>query len=113
VDGPAGALQVLAVHSVDATDRLSLWAADGSGRLADVPRPGAGSIAGVSAPPEGGGEAWVGYTDYATPPSVLRWSAADPARLQSWERADVAGEVPAVTVVETHATSADGTPVHL
>jgi hypothetical protein len=30
VDGPDGDLRVLAVHSVDATDRLSLWAADGS-----------------------------------------------------------------------------------
>ena len=40
VDGPDGALQVLAVHAVDATDRLSVWAADGSGRLADVDGPG-------------------------------------------------------------------------
>ena len=39
VDGPDGGLQVLAVHAVDATDRLSVWAADGSGRLAEVDRP--------------------------------------------------------------------------
>ncbi|SFE31100.1 prolyl oligopeptidase family serine peptidase [Blastococcus tunisiensis] len=113
VDGPDGSLQVLAVHAVDATDRLSVWAADGSGRLADVPGPGAGSISGVSSPPEGGGTAWVGYTDYATPPSVLRWDAGSPTELQPWEQAAVAGEVPELTVVETHATSADGTPVHL
>jgi prolyl oligopeptidase len=113
VDGPDGELRVLAVHSVDATDRLSLWAGDGSGRLAEVPRPGAGSVSGVSAPPEGGTTAWVGYTDYATPPSVLRWDAAEPGRLDGWEQAAVAGEVPPVTVVETHATSKDGTPVHL
>ena len=113
VDGPDGGLQVLAVHAVDATDRLSVWAADGSGRLADVEGLGAGSISGVSAPPEGGTTAWVGYTDYATPPSVLRWDAGTPTALADWEQADVAGDVPAVTVVETHATSADGTPVHL
>jgi prolyl oligopeptidase len=113
VDGPDGALQVLAVHAVDATDRLSLWAGDGSGRLADVAGRGAGSISGVSAPPEGGTSAWVGYTDYVTPPSVLRWDAAAPTALVAWEQADVAGEVPALTVVETHATSKDGTPVHL
>jgi prolyl oligopeptidase len=113
VDCPDGGLQVLAVHAVDATDRLSVWAADGSGRLADVAGPGAGSISGVSAPPEGGTSAWVGYTDYATPPSVLRWDAATPGELTSWEQAAVAGEVPPVTVVETHATSADGTPVHM
>ena len=113
VDAPDGSLQVLAVHAADATDRLSVWAADGSGRLADVAGPGAGSISGVSSPPEGGSTAWVGYTDYATPPSVLRWDAGSPTALMTWEQAAVAGEVPELTVVETHATSADGTPVHL
>jgi prolyl oligopeptidase len=113
VDGADGGLQVLAVHSLDATDRLSLWAGDGAGRVTDVPGLGAGSVAGVSAPPEGGTAAWVGWTDHATPPSVLRWDATDPGTLTSWERAPVAGEVPEVRVVETHATSADGTPVHL
>ncbi len=113
VDGADGDLQVLAVHAVDATSRLSVWAGNGSGRLADVAGLGVGSISGVSSPPEGGTTAWVGYTDYATPPSVLRWDAGAPTALQSWEQADVAGDVPDVTVVETHATSADGTPVHL
>jgi prolyl oligopeptidase len=113
VDGADGALQVLAVHAVDATDRLSVWAADGSGRVADVEGLGVGSISGVSSRPEGGTEAWVGYTDYATPPSVLAWDAGSPTTLQSWEQADVAGDVPDLTVVETHATSADGTPVHM
>jgi prolyl oligopeptidase len=112
VDGTDGGLQVLAVHSVDATDRLSLWAADGSGRRGEV-TVGAGSVSGVSAPPEGGTSAWVGWTDYATPPSVLRWDAAAPGALEPYERAGVAGEVPGVRVVETHATSRDGTPVHL
>ncbi|UOY03394.1 prolyl oligopeptidase family serine peptidase [Blastococcus sp. PRF04-17] len=113
VDGPDGALQVLAVHAVDATSRLSVWAADGAGRLVDVQGLGVGSISGVSAPPEGGTTAWVGYTDYATPPSVLRWDAGAPSALETWEQAAVAGDVPALSVVETHATSRDGTPVHL
>lgn len=113
VDGPGGGLQVLAVHAVDATDRLSVWAADGTGRLGQVTGLGAGSISGVTSRPEGGSEAWVGHTDFATPPSVLRWDASAPEALQPWESADVAGEVPAVHVVETHATSADGTPVHV
>jgi prolyl oligopeptidase len=113
VDGADGDLRVLVVHSVDATDRLSVWAADGSGRLDEVTGLGVGSVAGVSAPPEGGTTAWVGYTDYATPPSVLRWDAGSPETLSPWERAEVAGEVPPVQVVETHARSKDGTPVHL
>jgi prolyl oligopeptidase len=74
---------------------------------------GVGSISGVSSRPEGGTEAWVGYTDYATPPSVLHWDATSPTTLERWEEAAVAGDVPELTVVETHATSADGTPVHL
>jgi prolyl oligopeptidase len=113
VDGPDGGLQVLAVHAVDATDRLSVWAADGSGRIAEVPAPGSGSMSGVVSRPEGGSEAWVGYTDYATPPSVLRWEAGSGTGPADWERAAVAGAVPELTVVETHATSADGTPVHM
>ncbi|WP_222270415.1 prolyl oligopeptidase family serine peptidase [Modestobacter marinus] len=113
VDGPDGGLGVLAVHAVDATDRLSLWAGDGGGRQAEVTALRPGSVSAVSAPPEGGTAAWVGFTDYATPPSVLRWDAADPAALTSYEQAPVAGEVPPVQVVETHATSPDGTPVHL
>ncbi|RFU19875.1 prolyl oligopeptidase family serine peptidase [Geodermatophilus marinus] len=117
VDGPDGGLLVLAVHSVDATDRLSVWAGpgspDGPARRAEVTALPPGSVSGVSAPPEGGTTAWVGFTDHATPPSVLRWDAARPADLAPDERAPVAGEVPAVQVVETHATSADGTPVHL
>ncbi|SDC97580.1 prolyl oligopeptidase [Geodermatophilus telluris] len=113
VDGADGTLQVLAVHSVDATDRLSVWAGDGSGRLAEVTGLPPGSVSGVSAPPEGGTAAWVGFTDYSTPPSVLRWDATAPDTLTPDERAPVAGEVPEVTVVETHATSRDGTPVHL
>jgi prolyl oligopeptidase len=113
VDGPDGGLQVLAVHAVDATDRLSVWGADGSGRLADVEGLGAGSVSGVSSRPEGGTAAWVGYTDYATPPSVLRWDAASPSALADWEQAAIVGKVPDLTVVETHATSADGTPVHV
>jgi prolyl oligopeptidase len=113
VDGADGGIRVLAVHSVDATDRLSLWAGDGAGRVVEVSGLGAGSVSGVSAPPEGGTAAWVGYTDHSTPPSVLRWDATAPAVLTSWERAPVAGALPEVRVVETHATSADGTPIHL
>src|SRR3954454_22713119 len=113
VDGPDGALQVLAAHAVDATNRLSVWDGNGSGRLAEVSGLGTGSISGISSPPEGGGSAWVGYTDYATPPSVLRWGSDAPTPLIEWQSAAVAGEVPALTVVETHATSPDGTPVHM
>jgi len=113
VDGTDGALAVLAVHAVDATDRLSLWAADGSGPIGQVTDLQPGSISGVSAPPEGGTTAWIGFTDHSTPPSVLRWDATEPNALTSYEQAPAAAGVLSVQVVEAHATSADGTPVHL
>jgi prolyl oligopeptidase len=117
VDAPDGTQQVLAVHAVDATSRLSVWSGPAAGsrptRLAEVGGLGAGTVSGVSSRPEGGSEAWFGYTDYATPPSVLRWDAGSPTTLSSWELAAVAGEIPELTVVETHATSKDGTPVHV
>ena len=89
VDGPDGGLQVLAVHAVDATDRLSVWAGrTAPGRLGEVERPGRRAASPASARrPRAGTAAWVGYTDYATPPSVLRWDAAEPSALTSWERA--------------------------
>ena len=37
-------------------------------RPASVPMPGLGTIAGISERPEGGHEAWFGYTDHTTPP---------------------------------------------
>ena len=36
-------------------------------RLAGVPLPGLGTAGGLSERPEGGHEAWFGYTDYTTP----------------------------------------------
>ncbi|MFQ1000744.1 prolyl oligopeptidase family serine peptidase [Modestobacter sp. SSW1-42] len=113
VDGVDGALTVLAVHAVDATDRLSLWAGDGSGARGQVTDLQPGSISAVSAPPEGGTTAWVGFTDYSTPPSVLRWDATEPTALTEHEKAPTTATVLSVQVVEAHATSADGTPVHL
>ena len=39
-------------------------------RVGTVPLPGLGAIGGISERPEGGHEAWFGYTDHATPSSV-------------------------------------------
>jgi prolyl oligopeptidase len=42
-----------------------------------VPLPGLGTVGGISERPEGGHEAWFGYTDYTTPAVVLRFDARD------------------------------------
>ncbi len=44
-------------------------------RLATLDLPGIGSVGGIAERPEGGHEAWFGYTDYTTPPVVLRYDA--------------------------------------
>ena len=45
--------------------------------LGRAPLPGLGTAGGLSERPEGGHEAWFGYTDYTTPPLVLRFDARD------------------------------------
>src|ERR1700722_16633680 len=45
-------------------------------RLSELELPGIGSAGGIAERPEGGHQAWVGYTDYTTPPIVLPHDAA-------------------------------------
>ena len=46
---------------------------------------GSAPSAGIAERPEGGHEAWFGYTDYTTPPVVLRYDAAT-GTLDTWAR---------------------------
>lgn len=83
------------------------------GQLAALGLPGIGSVGGIAERPEGGHEAWFGYTDYTTPPVVLRYDAATGA-LETW--ATSPGSVtdpPAVTASQVTYRSADGTPVRM
>jgi prolyl oligopeptidase len=75
--------------------------------------PGIGSVGGIAERPEGGHEAWFGYTDYMTPPAVLRYDAATGA-LDTW--ATSPGSVaspPAVRASQVTYQSADGTDVRM
>ena len=54
-------------------------------QLAALDLPGIGSIGGIAERPAGGHEAWFGYTDYTTPPVVLRYDAAT-GELSTWAR---------------------------
>jgi prolyl oligopeptidase len=86
----------------------------GTGELISVlDLPGLGSVGGIAERPEGGHEAWFGYTDYTTPPVVLRYDAAAGA-LDTW--ATSPGSVaspPAVSASQVTYRSADGTPVRM
>ena len=81
-------------------------------RLADVALPGFGTAGGLSERPEGGHEAWFGYTDYTTPPGVLRFDARD-SSVSTWAAAPGSAPVPDVTARQVTYESADGTPVRM
>jgi prolyl oligopeptidase len=80
--------------------------------LAAVELPGLGTAGGLSERPEGGHEAWFGYTDYTTPPLVLRFDARD-FSVGTWAVAPGAVAVPAVTARQVTYRSSDGTPVRM
>src|SRR5215471_7863976 len=81
--------------------------------LATLDLPGIGSVAGIAERPEGGHEAWFGYTDYTTPPMVLRYDAATGA-LGVWATSPGSvADPPAVTASQVTYQSADGTPVRM
>ena len=82
-------------------------------QLATLDLPGIGSIGGIAERPAGGHEAWFGYTDYTTPPVVLRYDAAT-GELTTWARSP--GSVlapPQVSASQVTYHSADGTEVRM
>jgi len=75
--------------------------------------PGIGTVGGVAERPEGGHEAWFGYTDYTTPAVVLRYDAVAGA-VDTWAAPPgAAGRPPAVTASQVTYQSKDGTPVRM
>lgn len=101
---------VLAAHTRDACAELSWWDTTGT-RLGGVPGLPTGSLTGITSRPEGGREAWIGYTDFRTPHAVLRWSADDPTRTVVWASAPGAPDLADMVVTRTHYVSNDGTTV--
>ncbi len=81
-------------------------------RLGAAPLPGLGSIGSLTERPEGGHEAWFSYTDYATPPTILRYDAPS-GNVQLWERAPGTVSVPDVDTRQVAYRSADGTTVRM
>jgi prolyl oligopeptidase len=81
-------------------------------RLSGLELPGIGSAGGIAERPEGGHEAWFGYTDYTTPPVVLRYDAAA-RELSTWAKSPGAVATPPVTASQVTYRSADGTEVRM
>src|SRR5580693_3871710 len=95
------AVRELAVHDLASGERLS-----------GLDLPGIGSAGGIAERPEGGHEAWFGYTDYTTPPIVLRYDAAA-GELSTWASSPGAVATPRVTASQVSYQSADGTEVRM
>ncbi|NDU74341.1 prolyl oligopeptidase family serine peptidase, partial [Actinomadura sp. DSM 109109] len=77
-----------------------------------VPTPGLGSIGGIVERPEGGHEAWFGYTDSVTPSSVLRYDART-GETTPWASAPGKVDVPEIETRQVTYTSRDGTEVRM
>jgi prolyl oligopeptidase len=103
---------LLAAWQRHAVSELSVHDLASGERLGAVALPGFGTIGGLTERPEGGHEAWFGYTDYATPPTILRYDAVT-ASVQLWERAPGSVDVPQVSTRQTAYRSADGTTVRM
>ncbi|MFC6886211.1 MULTISPECIES: prolyl oligopeptidase family serine peptidase [Actinomadura] len=81
-------------------------------RLGNVPTPGLGSIGGIIERPEGGHEAWFGYTDNVTPASVLRYDSRT-GETTLWASPPGRVEVPEIETRQVSYTSRDGTEVRM
>ncbi|MGH9151214.1 MAG: prolyl oligopeptidase family serine peptidase [Acidimicrobiales bacterium] len=78
----------------------------------EVPLPGLGAVTGLRGRPEGGTEAWIGYTDFVLPPAVHRCDLRD-ATVELWEDAPGRVAVAAVAARQVTYRSADGTDVRM
>ncbi|MGC5015272.1 prolyl oligopeptidase family serine peptidase [Streptosporangium sp. DT93] len=81
-------------------------------RVGEVPTPGLGTIGGISERPEGGHEAWFGYTDNTRPPTIQRYDART-GETTLWAASPGAVEVPPVDTRQVTYRSADGSEVHM
>ncbi|MEO3806505.1 prolyl oligopeptidase family serine peptidase [Nonomuraea sp. B1E8] len=81
-------------------------------RVGEVPAPGLGSIGGIAERPEGGHEAWFGYTDNTTPPTIQRYDART-GETTLWAASPGAVEVPEVRTSQVVYQSHDGTDVRM
>ncbi|MFF7841699.1 prolyl oligopeptidase family protein [Streptomyces ossamyceticus] len=71
LDGPDGRPVLVALWSRQACAELTLHEADSGRTTGRVPLPGRGTVFHMTARPEGGGDLWFSYTDYATAQRVF------------------------------------------
>ncbi|BEP15092.1 prolyl oligopeptidase family serine peptidase [Acidothermaceae bacterium B102] len=103
---------LLVSHTRHAASELTVHDLVTGALLRTVELPGVGSLGGVGSRPEGGTEAWVGWTGFATPSCVLRYDAVADT-LETWAEPPGRVEVPAVHSQVVTYPSKDGTLVRM
>jgi prolyl oligopeptidase len=81
-------------------------------KCGEIALPGLGSLAGLTERPEGGHEAWFGYTDHVTPPTVYHFEART-SQVNKWADPPGSVVVPKVFSRQVAYTSLDGTTVRM
>ncbi|HET8616072.1 MAG TPA: prolyl oligopeptidase family serine peptidase [Actinomycetales bacterium] len=113
LDGPELSSPVLlAAWTRHAVGEVTLHDLVTGERTGTVPLPGVGSLGGLTEHPEGGHEAWIGYTDAVTPSSVLHYDART-GETSTWATGPGTVDVPDVHARQVAYRSVDGTVVHL
>ena len=113
LDGPGVPEPVLlAARSRHAISEISVHDLAFGDFIRHVDLPGLGTVTGLTERPEGGHEAWLGYTDYTTPGVVLQYDATSDG-VSEWARAPGAITVPAARAQQVAYSSADGTTIRM
>jgi prolyl oligopeptidase len=103
---------MLVVWSRHAVSEMSVHSLSDGRQRDSVALPGLGTLSGLSERPEGGYEAWFGYTDHTTPSLVSRLDARD-GSITTWATAPGQVDVPDVRTEHITYTSKDGTAVRM
>ena len=104
------AISEITVHDLATGERTGTLALPGPGHAGGAAR--LGTTGGISARPEGGHEAWFGYTDNTTPATVYRYDARS-GEVSRWAQAPGAVEMPDVRTSQVSFASKDGTEVRM
>jgi prolyl oligopeptidase len=113
LDGPQAPRPALvAVWTRHAISEITLHDLATGERTGTVELPGPGTVGGVSERPEGGHEAWFGYTDNTTPTTILHFDART-GETSVWATAPGSVPAPAVTARQITYQSSDGTDVRM
>ena len=104
--------RLIASWTTHAVSELSLHDLATGERIGEVPLPGVGTISGVVERPEGGHDAWFGYTDHTTPSSIQHYDGRT-GETTLWATAPGSVDVPEVLTRQVTYPSADGTTVHM